>query len=234
MPLPNAQLAVQQLMLEQGACSPVELLLATRLMTYSDYLAWRRGEIVSLDDALQERSAEARSLLEAAQAFALKLGLAAAPVAYEGWEDNAGLDLLASSDRGLNALLRIQYRRVLVDGEGQLDLFLDSAATAAANDLIGALLRRSPGDAGKALAHLSEISPDHACRPQASSLIEALRTPPPMAHGQALAQLDQMQGEWVPAASRLFASRAQDFLRPLWRGIAQALDPSCFAAQDPE
>ena len=221
------------MLLDQGAYSPLELLLATGLVAYSDYLAWRRGEMGSLDEALQDRSV-ARGELEAAQAFALKLGLAAEPVAYEGWEGSAGLDLLASSNRGLNKLLRTHYRRVPIESDGQLDLFLDSAKTAATNDLLNALLRRSPQDAEKALAHLLETSPDYANRPHAVCLIEALRSPVPAAHDLAIEQLDQMTGEWVPAASELLASHAQDFLRPLWRGIAQALDPSRFEAGDDE
>ena len=219
------------MLLDQGAYSPLEFLLATGLVAYSDYLAWRRGEMGSLDEALRDRSA-ARGELEAAQAFALKLGLTAESVAYEGWEDSAGLDLLASSDRSLNKLLRTHYRRVPIEGDGQLDLFLDSAKTAATNDFLNALLRRSPQDADKALTHLLEISPDHANRPQAVCLIEALRAPVPTAHDQAIEQLDQMTGEWVPAASEFLASRAQDFLRPLWRGIAQSLDPTRFEADD--
>ena len=227
----DPQSAVQQLLLDQGVYSPVELLLTTGLLAYSDYLAWRRGEIGSLDEALHDRSAT-RGLLESAQAFALKLGLTAEPVAYEGWEGSAGLDLRAASDRGLNALLRTHYRRVQKEGEEQLDLFLDSAATAAANDLLNGLLRRSTHEASRALARLLEISPDHAHVPHARSLVAALEIPVPTMHGDALERLDRMVDEWMPAASDLLAGRAQDFLRPLWQGIADALDPSRFEVED--
>ena len=229
----DPQSAVQQLLLDQGAYSPVELLLATGSVAHNDYLAWRRGEIGSLDEALRDRSA-ARGELETAQAFALKLGLTAEQVVYEGWEGSAGLDLLASPDRGLNALMRTHYRRVQAEGDGQLDLFLDSTVTAATNDLLNALLRRSPRDADKALAHLLEIRPDYAHRPQADCLIEALRASAPTAHSEALDHLDQIKAKWVPAASQLLAGRAQDFLRPLWQGIAEALDPARFEAKDAE
>lgn len=222
---------VQELLLDQGAYSPVELLLAAGLLAHGDYLAWRRGETGSLDGALRDRSA-ARGALETAQAFALKLGLTAEQVVYEGWEDSAGLDLLASPDRGLNALLRTHYRHVQGEGNGQLDLFLDSAVTVATNELLDALLRRSAQDADKALDHLLEIRPDYAHRPQAVCLIEALRVPAPTAHGEALDQLDRVTEEWALAASELLTGRAQDFLRPLWHGIAQALDPVRFEAKD--
>jgi len=227
----DAQSAVQQLLLDQGSYSPLELLLATGLVTQTDYLAWRRGEIGSLDEALRDRLS-ARGLLEAAQAFALKLGLAAERVGYEGWEANAGLDLLASFDRALNALLRTHYRRIPVDGDGQFDLFLDSGATAALNDLQAALLRRNPNDARAALLQLAKFRPDQAAAPLAHTLMEALRTAPPADHEEALERLERMQAEWVPAASRLLVGRAQDFLRPLWRGIASGLDPSRFEAAD--
>ena len=229
----DAQSAVQQLLLERGAYSPLELLLATGLVAYGDYLAWRRGEIGRLDEALEDGLA-VRGLLESAQAFAVQLGLDAELVAYEGWEANAGLDLLASSDRGLNALLRTHYHRVPVEGEGQLDLFLDSRATAALNDLQSALLRRNPDDASEALDRLVEISPNQAYGPLARLLIEALRTPLPTDHEQALEHLKRMKADWVPAASELLARRAQDFLRPLWQGIASGLDPSRFETEDSE
>ena len=48
----DAQSAVQQLLLEQGAYSPLDLLLATGLLAQADYLAWRRGEIGSLNERL--------------------------------------------------------------------------------------------------------------------------------------------------------------------------------------
>lgn len=229
----DAQSAVQQLLLDQGAYSPLELLLATGLLAQGNYLAWRLGEIGSLDEALRDRMA-ARSLLEAAQAFALRLGLATERVGYEGWEANAGLDLLASLDRTLNALLRTHYRRIPVDGEGQLDLFLDGGATAALNDLQAALLRRSPDDARKALRRLAKVRPNQAAAPLAQTLIEALRTAPPADHEQALERLERMTAEWAPAASQLLAGRAQDFLRPLWQGVASGLDPSRFEAADSE
>lgn len=229
----DAQSAVQQLLLEQGAYSPLELLMATGSLAYGDYLAWRRGEIGRLDEALEDRLA-VRGLLESAQAFAVKLGLAAERVTYEGWESNAGLDLLASSDRGLNALLRTHYRRVPVEGEGQLDLFLDSGTTAALNDLQSALVRRNPDGASDALVRLAEINPDQAYGPQAKPLIEALRTPLPADHEEALEQLERMQAQWVPAASHLLVRRAQDFLRPIWQGIASGLDPSRFDVADSE
>lgn len=229
----DAQSAVQQLLLDQGAYSPMELLLTTGLVAQGDYFAWRRGEIGSLDEALGDRLA-ARGLLETAQAFALKLGLAAERVGYEGWEANAGLDLLASFDQGLNALLRTHYRRIPVDGEGQLDLFLDSGATAALNDLQAALLRRNPDDAREALVGLIKIRPGRAAARLASILIEALWTVPPANHEQALEQLERMRAEWAPAASHLLVGRAQDFLRPLWQGIALGLDPSRFEDADSE
>ena len=229
----DAQFAVQQLLLEQGAYSPVELLLATGLLTYGDYLAWRRGEIGRLDEAFEDRPA-VRGMLESARALAVKLGLGAERVTYEGWEASAGLDLLASSDRSLNALLRMHYFRVPVEGSEQLDLFLDSGAALALSDLQGALLRRRPDDASDALDRLARMSPDQDYGPMANPLIEALRTPPPADHKVALGQLERMKAQWVPLASQLLAHRAQDFLRPLWRGIASGLDPSRSETEDPE
>lgn len=62
-PLAEAQTVVQQQLAEHGACSPLELLLATNQLDYDDYQAWRRGERATLDDALVEGTGSARQLI---------------------------------------------------------------------------------------------------------------------------------------------------------------------------
>lgn len=59
-PLAEAQTVVQQQLAEHGACSPLELLLATNQLDYDDYQAWRRGERATLDDALVEGTGSAQ------------------------------------------------------------------------------------------------------------------------------------------------------------------------------
>ena len=70
-----------------------------------------------------------RAWLEGAQSWACALGLAAEPAVHLGWEENAKAVLVASADPWLNAQLSTRSRHTRE--HDQLDLFIDSAQTAA-------------------------------------------------------------------------------------------------------
>ena len=67
--------AVQQLLMEHGEYSSIELLLATNRLGYEDYRAWREGSLGSLDSVLADGPRETRTWLEAARSWAGALGL---------------------------------------------------------------------------------------------------------------------------------------------------------------
>ena len=228
----EVQTAVQQLVMEHGEYSPLELLLATNRLGYEDYRAWCEGRLASLDPVLAGGPHEVRTWLEGARAWAGALGLDPEPAVHQGWEENAGTDLVASADSALNALLCTRFRRTRE--HDQLDLFIDSAQTAAVNALLDALAARDAGKAGRALERLVRIDRDHGQRFHAVALIEALEAPAPEEPDQGLERLDRMERGWVPAASALLGARRRDFLAPLWRDIGRALDPVCFDPRHPE
>ena len=58
---PEIQIAVQQLVMEHGECSPLELLLATNRLGYEDYRAWREGRLAHLDAVLAGGPHEVRT-----------------------------------------------------------------------------------------------------------------------------------------------------------------------------
>ena len=222
----EVQTAVQQLVMEHGEYSPLELLLATNRLGYEDYRAWREGRLASLDPVLAGGPHEVRTWLEGAQAWAGALGLDPEPAVHQGWGESAGSDLVACADFSLNALLSARFRRTRE--HDQLDLFIDSAQTAAVNALLDALAARDAGEAGRALERLVRIDRDHGQRFHAVALIAALEAPAPEEPDQGLERLDRMEREWVPAASALLGARRRDFLAPLWRDIGRALDPVRF------
>ena len=131
--------------MEHGEYVPLELLLATNRLGYEDYRAWREGRLETLDAVLADGQRESCAWLEAAQSWACALGLAAEPTVHHGWEENAGTVLVASSDLRLNALLSTRFRHIRE--HDQLDLFIDSAQTAAVNTLVHALTARNVGEA---------------------------------------------------------------------------------------
>ena len=160
--------AVQQLVMEHGEYSPLELLLATNRLGYEDYRAWREGRLGSLDSVLVDGPRETRTWLEA-------LDLDSEPVLHHGWEENAGAVLTASADPPLNALLSTRFRHIRE--HDQLDLFIDSAQTAAVNALLDALASRDAGKARRALERLIKLDRDYGQRFHATALIAALEAP---------------------------------------------------------
>ena len=232
MPTAEVQAAVQQLVMEHGGYSPLELLLATNRLGYEDYRAWREGDPASLDAALAGDPDDVREWLEAAQSWAGALGLDPEPVVHHGWEEAAGTVLVASADRSLNTLLSTWFRRIRE--HDQLDLFIDGAQTAAVNALIDALAARDAGKAGRALGRLVGIERDHGQRFHAAALIAALEAPVPQRPDQGLERLHRMEREWLPAATALLGVRRRDFLAPLWRDLGRALDPMRFDPRHPE
>ena len=155
----QVQAAVQQLVMEHGEYAPRELLLATNRLGYDDYRAWRGGRHETLDAVLAEGEREICAWLEGAQSWADTLGLAAEPAVHHGWENNAGTVLVASADPRLNALSSTRFRHTRE--HDQLDLFIDSAQTAAVNALVDALIARDAGQARQALERLVRIDRDH-------------------------------------------------------------------------
>lgn len=226
------QATVQQLVMEHGEYSPLDLLLATNRLGYEDYRAWREGRLADLDAVLAGGPREVRPWLEGAQSWAVALGLVPEPAVHHGWEGNAGTVLAASADEALDALLGTWFRRNRE--HGQLDLFIDSAQTAAVNALLDALAARDAGRAGRALDRLVGIDRDHGHWFHAVALIAALEAPAPDGPAQGLERLDRMEREWAPSASALLGPRRRDFLAPLWRDVGRALDPVPFDPHHPQ
>ena len=228
----QVQAAVQQMLMEHGEYVPLELLLATNRLGYEDYRAWREGRLETLDAVLADAKRESCAWLEAAQSWACALALTAEPAEHHGWAENAGTGLVASIDPRLNALLSTRFRHIRE--HDQLDLFIDSAQTAAVNTLVDALTARNVSEARGALKRLVRINRDHGQRFHAVKLISALETPAPESSDRGIDQLERMEREWVPAASALLGARRRDFLAPLWRDIGRALDPAPFDPDHPE
>lgn len=228
----QVQAHVQQLVMDHGEYAPLELLLATNRLGYEDYRAWREGRLDTLDAVLADGKREVRAWLEGAQSWARALGLAAEPAVHHGWEENAGTILIASADPPFNALLNTRFSHTRE--HDQLDLFIDSAQTAAVNALVDALTARSATEARRALGRLVRANRDHGQRFHACTLISALKAPAPEGTEGGVERLERMQREWVPAASALLGARRRDFLAPLWRDIGRALDPAPFDPGNPD
>ena len=223
--------AIQQLLLAHGCYSPVELLLTTNRLDYDDYQAWRRGSQRTLDPVLRDGVATARSFLEEADLWARGLDLKAQPFALFGIEAQAGLEIRASSERGLDELLHTEYRRDV--DLAQPDLFLDGAEADIQNRLTDAVLARDANRAGELLRDLVALDPEHWAVTDAMALIDALHAAPPDHADQARRHLDVLEHRWRPSALALLGADARDFLSPLWRAAGRALEGAPFEPDDP-
>ena len=231
----EVQAAAERLLRDLGRCSPVDLLLAMGLLRPEDHEAWRRGERATMEDALIGGPARARRCLEAARRWARTLGLTVRHDLLSGTGGHPAEDLAASSDPRLNDLLRTSFLPRPVPEAEQLDLFLDSPVTSAANALLDALRAGDPGEGRRARARLTELAPGHPHAAPATALIEMLETPPPGDAAQGHEWAGRLEREWAPAASTLFGARGAQWLAPRWCAAGRAiesgrLDPE----QDPE
>jgi len=219
----EVQGAVDRVLLRHGEYAPVELLMEQGRLDYSDYEAWRCGELASLEDALAGNRARILDMLTEAAQWARRLGLAATREGYGGWGALGGSDLTFSPDSDLAVALATHYRRE--DAAPQLDLFLDGGEAALIKDLRTALAARQADRAAALLGDFLGRFPDHRLRPDAERLCDAL------AHLEASEITSDTEQEFLrlrhhlaPAAERLLAARYRDFMTPFWRRLAVRLE----------
>jgi hypothetical protein len=192
-------------------------------LDYSDYEAWRCGELASLEDALLGNRARIRDMLTEAAQWARRLGLAATREDYRGWGALGGAALTLSSDSDFADALATHYRRE--DAPRQRDLFEDGGEAALLKDLRTALAERQADRAAALLGDLLSRFPDHRLRPDAERLCDAL------AHFEASGiapgieqEFDRLRHHLAPAAEQLLRTRCRDFMTPFWRRLAVRLE----------
>ena len=230
-PLAEMQTAMQRLLADHGSCSPVELMLATNLLNYEDFSAWRRGERRTLDSAWQCTEQDVQALLAHMDRLARSLKLEKQTVSPYGIDDYAGRELVASESAALAADLHAEF--LPASNRAQTDIFLDTSETAATNDLVNALASRDAEAAQLALARLAALNAKNWAVNDATVLVESLRLPPPQDLDAAHRRLAQMEQRWLPAACAVLRGRGRDFLAPMWRTLGGALEGASFDPQQP-
>ncbi len=232
-PAADAQGAVDRVLMAHGEYAHVELLIDEGRLDYSDYEAWRCGELASLDDALVGNRARIRDLLTEAARWAGRLGLEAIRVDYGGWGVPGGRALILSPERDLAVALATHYRRR--QSPPQLDLFLDGGEAALIKELRAALAARRAAQAGSLLQDLSGRFPDHRLRPDAERLFDALAH---LEGGGVATSADEafhrLRHHLAPVAERLLGARSRDFMTPFWRQLAARLEGLPFDPASPE
>lgn len=227
----DLQAQVDALLLEQGAFAPLELLFATGRLLYTDYEAWRRGEVGRLDEVLMGRRESVREELEHAATYARALGLLEQPQEL-GPTRNAtsGTRALRVSDDPCLAKL-LASRFVPARSVPQMDIFFDNPVVALVNGLAHALAARDAVQAARQLERLHAMEPNHPDLPSFERLLDALsHAGRPIVDCRA--ELEFI-GAIAPEAWRLLGARARDLLVPLWRHLAEALRSMPYSPEMP-
>lgn len=229
--IPSADVhrAMQQLLAEQGSCTPVELMRATNLLDYDDFSAWRCGDRRTLDGAWRGTKQEVQALIERMDRFAQSQKLGKEPVSMYGVDGHAGRELIASKDPTLDSGLLTEFKV----NRAQLDILWDTGETAATNDLTKALASRDVQAAQLALERLAALNAKEWVVNDATVLVESLRSPPPNSVDSAYCRLALMEQRWQPAAYAVLGGQARDFLAPKWRDLGVALEAAPFDPKEP-
>lgn len=217
------QTLVDTQLMEQGAFTPLELLLNSGRLAYADYENWRNGELEFLDEAFLGSPKRIRSLLDNAVAYAQSIQLSSEKQAFNAWNQQ-GNSLTLSSDDTLHQLLCQRFTSP--QDSPQMDMFFDNPVVVLTNGITDALLKRSVTKAQNYLDQLYQQAPNHADLAIFDQMVALLarfdsKVEDPQAELLGLQAL-------IPHAKRLLSSQSRDFLVPQWRRIDQALKNESF------
>jgi len=220
---------IDQLLLEQGSYSPLGLLLAEGRLDYSDYEAWRSGNILHLEEVLFGDPEQISQMLAQAEAYVSALKLEPESLSYHPW---------GSSDRRLSfsrhatreQLFHTGYRKA--KDQPQLDLFMDATVSTLANRTAQALTDRDNPEAKRLLQLLFDADPGHPRLGALERLAEAeQRLHSPIT--QPAETLAYIQDELTPLAEEELGSASHNLLVPHWRHLTTALQGTAFDPEQP-
>lgn len=227
------QKQVDDQLLEQGAFSVLELLLASGRLAYSDYESWRRCEIDFLDSVLMGSPERIRAQIEQAVSYARSIGLVEQPQDFTSWQTDgiAGNEPLRISEQP--QLHRLMAGRFIPAQQApQMDLFLDNPVSALTNGIVRALAANDAADAQRQLDRLYSLAPNHSDLAGYDRLLATLHRlgqPVDDAQQELAFLLDTM-----PTAKRLLGGQWRELLTPLWRQLADVLEGRPFSAARPQ
>ncbi len=221
---------VDRLLLEQGRLDPLEFLLATDLLAYEDYEAWRMGLRADIQGALHGSPACIAEWMDRAAEYARGQRLSATPVRHRGWSGHDA-PLHIGAHAGLRRTCSVLYAPPA--DRPQLDLFHDSSGVLLEEAIRQALAERRDDQAREQLARLMREQPRHPHLRGFLQLIQAIDAPDPSVspprRESRLEELERIE----PLAHQLLGRRARDFLAPLWTALAQALSGRSFDCRSP-
>ena len=226
------QAQVDAQLMEQGAFAPLDLLFNSGRLFYSDYEAWRRREIDLLDEVLMGDRANIVAEIERAVSYARGIGLVEQPQEFSAWGPTAasGPALRVSMDSKLHRLVGTRY--LPSQNAPQMDLFFDNPVVALTNGIARSLSARNAAESQRQLDRLYVQAPNHSDLAAFDQLVRALddlNRPIEDAAGRL-----EFLTAIAPTARHLLGSGARDYLSPLWRHLADALNGCAYAPGEPD
>jgi hypothetical protein len=231
----SIQSEVDRLLLDQGEYQPLEYLLQEGRLSYTDYEAWRSGQLEYLDEALFGDPEHISQQLAEAEDYLQRRGWEVEPGRYKAWHGarspSRSQVLRFSADRMLNDCFHRHYRKP--QDQPQLDLFTDSPATSLANGIAGALADRNPKEARRLLARLCDVAPDHVRLGEFERLTEAAeRLDAPV--DDISTEFQYLQATLTPLADSLLGQASRNLLIPLWQRLSVVLQDRPYRADESE
>ena len=231
----SIQSEVDRLLLDQGEYQPLEYLLQEGRLSYTDYEAWRSGQLEYLDEALFGDPEHISQQLAEAEDYLQRRGWEVEPGRYKAWHGarspSRSQVLRFSADRMLNDCFHRHYRKP--QDQPQLDLFTDSPATSLANGIAGALADRNPKEARRLLARLCDVAPDHVRLGEFERLTEAAeRLDAPV--DDISTEFQYLQATLTPLADSLLGQASRNLLIPLWQRLSVVLQDRPYRTDESE
>lgn len=231
---------IEEQLLQKGAFCPLHWLQDSGLLPYGDYERWRYGALDTLEQAVSCERDTLLALLQGGQRHAQSLKLINDVQIYHDWRpDHAMRELTLSRDRELARVLSQRWLRPL--DAPQLDLFMDSGAANAENELIDQLAGRHWALAEAAYGRLCEVAPNNTQLGGYETLAlygKHITAKPDIdtADINASELADELAGleeDIAPLARDLLRGQARDYLAPAWQRLARNLPTQTFDPQQP-
>lgn len=212
------QQRVDQLLMETGEYSPLELLLAEGRMMYSDYEAWMSDDIEYLEDVLFGDPDHIRTMLQQAQDYASKMPMLTA-------QKSSSATKSFSRKPQIDSLFKTVYRKA--QDQPQMDLFVDGGAGNLINGITQALSQNESAEARRLLEQLYDTQPDNTKLNDLDTLVKFTEQPID-ADSDIEGELNYLQNQLSAMAQAHLAQNARGYLVPQWRRLTELLNAHPF------
>lgn len=226
---------VQQLLIYRGCYDPVQFLVYAQRVSDDDLALWRQGDIPYLEDVFIGRKEIVFDLVNAANAYASKIGLRPERIFYRSIRDPS----LKSGGKELVRPIRVSKLDALdalfVENfcpekrqDGQLDLFYDNQADVIAQRVLNAFGLRDCRQIEMSLKELYKVDPNYPDLGGFESLLKYLIhvNRSVLSNESFRKEVTYLDQKIAPLVSRLFMDSSTELLAFFWQRLA------CFRADN--